>query len=81
MIGKLVEYSDEFGERKTGIVRSVESDDLDEVKMSGERFLYWSKKTKSWREVRENKMDSLFFEIEQRVCSDFVLVKDVSVVF
>lgn len=90
MIGSKVSYSNALGERKTGKILSVESDELDEV-MFGENekgksykdFLYWSKKTKSWRPVKEKMKNTLFLAIEPdsfRDYSDFVLIEDIEYV-
>lgn len=87
MIGSKVEYKGEFGERKTGKIFSVESDELDEVmfdeNLNGETYkdiLYWSKKTKSWRPVREKMKDTLFLAVQPdsfRDTFDFVLLNDI----
>ena len=62
-VGSEVEYNT-GDRRKSGEVLGVYSDNFDEVKVDNDNLVYWSKKTKSWRPVKEKDMGSIFFEIK-----------------
>jgi len=84
MIGNTVKFKDYCDETYTGKVVDMFSDKFDDVKWlvmgDGELFLphYWSKKTKSYRPVKDKDMKSIFLEVESsRGKTDFVLLKEV----
>ena len=41
--------------------------------------MYWSKKTKSYRPVKDKDMDSMFFEIKGEVYNNFITINEVMV--
>ena len=61
---------------KIGEITEISSDNFDDVKIeaskaNGNFFVYWSKKTKSYRPVKEKDMKSIYYTIcENR--SDYV---------
>ena len=76
-VGSEVEYNT-GDRRKSGEVLGVYSDNFDEVKVDKDILVYWSKKTKSWRPVKEKDMGSLFFEIKGKGKDpiDYVLIEE-----
>ena len=76
-VGSEVEYNT-GDRRKSGEVLGVYSDNFDEVKVDDDNLVYWSKKTKSWRPVKEKDMGSIFFEIKGKGKDpiDYVLVEE-----
>ena len=76
-VGSEVEYNT-GDRRKSGEVLGVYSDNFDEVKVDKDNLVYWSKKTKSWRPVKEKDMGSIFFEIKGKGKDpiDYVLVEE-----
>lgn len=68
-IGETVEYMsgdcEALMSNKLGKVTEVSSDNFDEVKVTenGE-LVYWSKKTKSYRPVKEKDMHTIYYTIE-----------------
>ncbi len=85
-VGSEVEYNT-GDRRKSGEVLGVYSDNFDEVKVDSGKYLgqevkdilvYWSKKTKSWRPVKEKDMGSIFFEIKGKGKDpiDYVLIEE-----
>jgi len=76
-VGSEVEYNT-GDRRKSGEVLGVYSDNFDEVKVDNDNLVYWSKKTKSWRPVKEKDMGSIFFEIKGKGKDpiDYVLVEE-----
>ena len=84
MIGNMVKFKDYCDETYTGKVVDMFSDKFDDIKWlvmgDGELYmpLYWSKKTKSYRPVKDRDMKSIFLEVESsRGKTDFVLLKEV----
>ena len=75
-IGDTVSYTNVFNEKCTGKVLSVDSDRYDFVKLKRGYPYYWSKKTKSWRYVKEKNIDKIYVEIEGREHSDFLYIKE-----
>ena len=76
-VGSEVEYNT-GDRRKSGEVLGVYSDNFYEVKVDNDNLVYWSKKTKSWRPVKEKDMGSIFFEIKGKGKDpiDYVLVEE-----
>ena len=76
-VGSEVEYNT-GDRRKSGEVLGVYSDNFDEVKVDNDNLVYWSKKTKSWRPVKEKDMGSIFFEIKGKGKDpiDYVLIEE-----
>ena len=70
-IGDIVKYmsGDTFvAEEKLGIITEISSDNFDIVKVekseaNGTFLVYWSKKTKSFRPVKEKDLDSIFYTV------------------
>jgi hypothetical protein len=86
MIGSTVSYKDEFGFITSGEVLNISSDKFDDVKYEGAYMMnyimgpmYWSKKTKSYRPVKDKDMDSMFFEIKGEVYNNFITINEVMV--
>ena len=64
------------GDVRSGEVLTIDSDKFEEIKWD-EVPKYWSKKTKSYRPVKEKDMETVYVEIEGRNYNDFVLLGDV----
>ena len=72
-IGDTVKYmsGDTFvAEEKLGIITELSSDNFDIVKVekseaNGTFLVYWSKKTKSYRPIREKDLGSIFYTISE----------------
>ncbi len=75
-IGDNVEYRNEYGEKCTGSIVSIQSDmdSYDEIRLEKGVPLYYSKKLKKFVPVKPKNMDSVFLEIcrGNRVCNDFI---------
>jgi len=78
MIGNNVKWMDEYGDINSGEVLNISSDKFDDVKYEDE-YMYWSKKTKSYRPVKDKDMDSMFFEIKGEVYNNFITINEVMV--
>ena len=76
MIGTTVSFRDEFGTIISGECLNIESDKFDDIKWD-EVPKYWSKKTKSYRPVKEKDMETVYIEIEGRNYNDFILLGDI----
>ena len=74
-IGETIEYMsgdcDALMENKIGVITAVSSDNFDEVKVfdpvsipEHPELKYWSKKTKSYRSVKEKDMASIYYTVE-----------------
>jgi hypothetical protein len=78
MIGDIVKFKDYCDEVYTAKVVDILSDKFDEVKWIDESPMYYSKKTKSYRRVREKDMNSLYLELESaRGKTDFIFLNDI----
>ena len=75
-IGDNIEYRNEYGEKCTGSIVSIQSDmdSYDEIRLEKGVPLYYSKKLKKFVPVKPKNMDSVFLEIcrGNRVCNDFI---------
>jgi len=76
MIGKKVSFKDEYGYVRSGEVLTIDSDKFDDIKWD-EVPKYWSKKTKSYRPVKEKDMETVYIEIEGRDHNEFILLGDI----
>ena len=76
MIGKKVSFNDEYGYVRSGEVLTIDSDKFDDIKWD-EVPKYWSKKTKSYRPVKEKDMETVYIEIEGRDHNEFILLGDI----
>tara|TARA_Y100000593_G_C4231792_1_gene297364 strand:+ start:689 stop:973 length:285 start_codon:yes stop_codon:yes gene_type:complete len=67
-IGETVEYMSGDCEalmaNKLGKVTEISSDNFDVVKVTDNELVYWSKKTKSYRPVKEKDMHTIYYTIE-----------------
>ena len=86
MIGNTVKFKDYCDETYTAKVVNIFSDKFDDVKWmiigDGEisRPHYWSKKTNTYRPVKDKDMGTVFLEVESsRGKTDFILLKEVLV--
>ena len=75
-IGDTVSYVNVFNEKCACKVLSVDSDRYDFVKLKRGYPYYWSKKTKSWRYVKEKNIDRVYVEVGGREHSDFIYIKE-----
>ena len=66
-VGDTVTYMsgdcDPFKIEKVGVITEISSDNFDEVKLDNNNLVYWSKKTKSYRVLKEKDSDSIFYTI------------------
>jgi len=77
MIGEMVKFRDYCDEIFTAKVVGVFSDKFDVVKFENTTPYYWSKKTKSYRSVKEKDLESVFLEVESsRGKTDYILIKE-----
>ena len=86
MIGNTVKFKDYCNETYTVKVVNIFSDKFDDVKWmiigDGEisRPHYWSKKTNTYRPVKDKDMGTVFLEVESsRGKTDFISLKEVLV--
>ena len=63
MIGENVEFKDYCDVIFTSKVVGIFSDKYEDVNYEND-YLYWSKKTKSYRPFREKDMESIYLEVE-----------------
>ena len=77
MIGEMVKFRDYCDEIFTAKVVGVFSDKFDAVKFENTAPYYWSKKTNSYRPVKDKDMESIFLEVESsRGKTDYILLKE-----
>ena len=76
MIGSTVSFKDEYGFVRSGEVVTIDSDKFDDIKWD-EVPKYWSKKTKSYRPVKEKDIESVFLEVRGDIFNDFILLGDI----
>ena len=76
MIGTTVSFKDEYDYIMSGEVLTIDSDKFDDIKWD-EVPKYWSKKTKSYRPVKEKDMETVYIEIEGRDHNEFILLGDI----
>ena len=76
MIGTTVSFKDEYGYVRSGEVLTIDSDKFDDIKWD-EVPKYWSKKTKTYRPVKDKDMGSVFVEVKGPWCNDYVLLGDI----
>ena len=66
-IGETVEYvsgdCEPLMSNKLGKIVEVASDKYDEIRIGKDALEYWSKKTKSWREVKEKDIPSIYYTV------------------
>ena len=84
MIGNTVKFKDYCNETYTATVVDIFSDKFDDVKWmiigDGEisRPHYWSKKTNTYRPVKDKDMHTMFLEVESsRGKTDFISLKEI----
>ena len=80
-IGDNVEYRNEYGEKCTGSIVSIQSDmdSYDEIRLEKGVPLYYSKKLKKFVPVKPKNMESVFLEIFRghNTYLDYVRISDV----
>ena len=79
-IGESVEYIDDEGKTKTGIINDVSSDLDSYVNLrvnDNDKVQYWSKKLKMYVNVKPKNIDTIYFTIPNRLRNEFVLIKDI----
>ena len=77
MIGDTVKFKNYLDEISTAKIVGIFSDKYEDIKID-DGYFYWSKKTKSYRPIKEKDRDSLYFEVESsRGKTDFVLLEDI----
>jgi hypothetical protein len=76
-IGATVNFVNEYGELKGGILTEVLSDSYDDVRLEDGGVEYWSKKTKKYVPVRAKHEDSIFFEIKTLKGVEYTLQKEI----
>jgi hypothetical protein len=77
MIGEMVKFRDYCDEIFTAKVVGVFSDKFDVVKFDNTTTYYGSKKTKSFRSVKEKDLESVYLEVESsRGKTDYILLKE-----
>ena len=64
-IGDTVEYEDDYGRRKSGVLSAIGSDkdSYDDIKLKDGVFLYKSKKLKKYVPFKEKSLSSVYIEI------------------
>jgi len=76
MSGSTVSFKDEYVFVRSGEVVTIDSDKFDDIKWD-EVPKYWSKKTKSYRPVKEKDMETVYIEIDGRDYNEFILLGDI----
>lgn len=64
-IGDTVEYEDDYGRRKSGVLSAIGSDkdSYDDLKLENGVFLYKSKKLGKYVPVKEKSIASIYIEV------------------
>ena len=78
-VNDTVKYLDPVSlESRKGKILSVDSERYDKLKYNKNGYTYWSKKTSSWRPVKD--YASIYWEIasNENVFSEFVLLEDIN---
>lgn len=77
-VNDTVKYLDPVSlESKMGKILSVDSERYDKLKYSNNGYTYWSKKTSSWRPVKD--YTSVYWEVanNDKVFPEFILLEDI----
>tara|TARA_R110000744_G_scaffold328004_1_gene433719 strand:+ start:239 stop:481 length:243 start_codon:yes stop_codon:yes gene_type:complete len=78
MIGEIVKFKDYCNEIFTSKVVNILSDKYDNVKFLDENVVYWSKKAKDYRKIKEKDKNSLYLEVEStRGKTDFIALHEI----
>jgi len=78
MIGQIVKFKDYCNEIFTSKVVNILSDKYDNVKFLDENVVYWSKKAKDYRKIKEKDKNSLYLEVEStRGKTDFIALHEI----
>ena len=78
MIGNTVKFKDYCDVINTGEVVEIFSEKFDEVKFDNKKIMYWSKKGKKYRDVKEKDLKYIFLEIKlPRNKTDFIYLDEV----
>ena len=78
MIGEIVKFKDYCNEIFTSKVVNILSDKYDNVKFLDENVVYWSKKAKDYRKIKEKDKNSIYLEVEStRGKTDFIALHEI----
>jgi len=77
VIGSVVKWTDEYGSVRNSEVIDIASDMYESVLYEEGVYKYWSKKTKSFRPVKDKNIDSLYLELKGREYNDFIYLKEI----
>ena len=78
MIGEMVNFKDYCNEIYTSKVVGIFSDKHENVKFLDKNVVYWSKKGKKYRKLKENDINSIYLEVESsRGKTDFITLDEV----
>jgi len=78
-VNDTVKYLDPVSlESKVGKILSVDSERYDKLEYTNNGYNYWSKKTSSWRPVKD--YSSVYWEVasNEKVFSEFILLEDIN---
>jgi hypothetical protein len=78
MIGEMVKFKDYCDEVYISKVVGIFSDKHENVKFLDKNVVYWSKKGKNYRKLKERDMNSIYLELEStRGKTDFITLSEI----
>ena len=78
MIGEMVNFKDYCDEMFASKVVGIFSDKHENVKFLDKNVVYWSKKGKKYRKLKEKDINSIYLEVESsRGKTDFITLDEV----
>ena len=78
MIGEMVKFKDYCDEVYISKVVGIFSDKHENVKFLDKNVVYWSKKGKNYRKLKERDMSSIYLELEStRGKTDFITLSEI----
>ena len=78
MIGEMVKFKDYCDEVYISKVVGIFSDKHENVKFLDKNVVYWSKKGKNYRKLKERDLNSIYLELEStRGKTDFITLSEI----
>ena len=78
MIGEMVKFKDYCDEVYISKAVGIFSDKHENVKFLDKNVVYWSKKGKNYRKLKERDMNSIYLELEStRGKTDFITLSEI----
>ena len=77
-MNETVMFKDWFGGKKPAKIVGIFSDKFEEMKLNGDDVVYWSKKGKDYRRVKDKDINTVYLEMETpRGKTEYIMLEDV----